>query len=73
MKDITIGDIIAILMLVAVIVLVILAIPKGIDRMEKAECEQLAIFADRYSEFYLTEWQAEMCAHAEVEVNAPVK
>ena len=72
MKDVTIGEIISLIFTIAVVVLVILAIPKGIDRMEKAECLQLQTYAERYSEFYLTEWQSEMCAHAEIEINAPI-
>ncbi len=72
MKHITIGDLISIAFMIAIVVLVILAIPKGIDRTEKSECEQLKIYSERYSKFYLTEWQAEMCTNAKVEINAPI-
>lgn len=50
----------------------IIAIIASADKAELVECLKLQSYSERYSEFFLTEWQAEMCAHAEVEINAPI-
>jgi hypothetical protein len=49
------------------------AIALGLDKSETQECLKLQHYSETYSEFYITEWQQEMCSYQEVEVNAPVK
>ena len=44
----------------------------SVERVELVECLNLKQYSERYDNFYLTEWQKEMCDYREVEIFAPV-
>jgi len=49
------------------------ALNEGLNRHEITECYQWQQWASEYSEFYLTEWQAQQCEHHGIAVEAPVR
>lgn len=45
----------------------------GMNRGERAECMQWADDAQRISDYWLTQWQADQCAFHGIKVEAPIK
>lgn len=45
----------------------------GVQRTEEAECNKWATQAEKYPDYYITQWQADQCEYHGVEINAPVK
>lgn len=64
---------VAVILFIIGLITFLFIVSDPITNMERVECEKLKIQSERYNEFYLTDWQAEMCSHAEVIINAPVK
>lgn len=51
----------------------LLVVNTSLDKSEVVSCLELQEQARVYGGFYLTEWQNEMCAVHQIEINAPVK
>lgn len=45
----------------------------GLQRQERYECYMWKFQAEEYTDFYLTQWQADQCAAHKIAVNAPIK
>lgn len=45
----------------------------GFSKEEIVECNKLQVQAEQYPNFYITNWQADMCASHQISINAPVK
>lgn len=44
----------------------------GISKSEVVECQKLKSYSEKFEQFWLTEWQKEMCDSHDIEIDAPV-
>lgn len=65
----TIKDVVVIIILIAATIAMFFY---GMNKSEKAECIKLQEQAGEYANFYITNWQYEMCQKHEIEINVPV-
>lgn len=61
-----------IILILIIIILVILTL-WGLNSSERTQCFKLQSDAEKYPQFYITEWQNQMCQAHNVEINAPIK
>lgn len=54
-------------------IIVYIAITVGADRSEIMECNKIKGQAQTYSQFFMTEWQKEMCDSHGIFINAKIK
>jgi hypothetical protein len=47
-------------------------IKTGLEKSEIVECYELREQSEKFPDFYLIQWQKNMCDHHEIEINAPV-
>ncbi len=62
-----------ILTLVIIVVATVLAVAYEAGGSELSECIRLQENAQKYPNFYITEWQSQMCQVHNIEINAPIK
>lgn len=57
---------------VAMVFGMVVLLNRAFDIQEIDDCHKFQDYAGKYPSFYLTQWQADMCAAHEIQINAPV-
>lgn len=57
----------------ALVLALLLAMHQAVEKQNKIDCLKYQKWSYTYSEFYLLEWQKEMCDSYQVEIKAPVR
>lgn len=61
------------LLVITLIIVIAFIANLGFSKEEIVECNKLQAQAEEYPNFYITNWQADMCASHQISINAPVK
>ena len=59
--------------MVVLIVGLFIAVPAGLKKMERLECEKWQDEAVKYPAYFLASWQKEQCDTYDIQIDAPVK
>lgn len=54
------------------IVLGVVLVSHAIDREEISSCKELVAQSEKHPNFFITEWQKDMCDHHAIAIEAPI-
>lgn len=66
------GYLILVALSVGMVFGMVMLLNRAFDIQEVDDCHKYQDYAGKFEAFYLTQWQADMCAAHDIKINAPV-